>query len=501
MNEELTSRLTELAHKYRDPRHFSGAFAVGVLGDFSGRTLEPRLAVEDRQFVDVELHRLDRFMAHIKPRVRISVENLVADGGLADVELEFHSFEDFTPESIVRRVSWLADERADARRDSQVSAILHHPDVQRLEATWRGLHHLALRLPGDGRVRIRVLDITKNELGKTLKKYSGAAWDQSPIFKKIYDQEFGTYGGCPFGLILGDYEVSHEPGDLTLLAQMSQISAAASAPSLFQASSRIFGAESFREAREISEPARLFQSSAFAAWRSFHESDDAKYVGLALPRILMRLPHCGRVRERIDGPHDLLWGNPVFGLGAEIASAFVNHLGFAAIPEVPMGGVLSGFDAFTFRDGQQVSRSSVEQEFSPEARSDLEALGLICLRKLRDNGRIAYSPPYTLRSRHCLENEKQNCFIPGLLVSGKIIHRLKALLRIFTWEELQIEHIQFVVDRWIAADTAGKRAYTIAEKMAAPLENSQCRVVQVEGAPGRFRVRAHLIVQSFRTHA
>ena len=179
----------------------------------------------------------------------------------------------------------------DKKLTDQVNLILHNERFQQVESAWRGLHYLVNNTETDEMLKIRVMNISKKDLGKTLKKYKGTAWDQSPIFKKLYEQEYGQLGGEPYGCLVGDYYFDHTPGDVELLGQMAQIAAAAHAPFLAAAAPTLMGMDSWQELANPRDLGKIFSSPDYAAWRSLRESDDAKYVGLAMPRFLSRVPY------------------------------------------------------------------------------------------------------------------------------------------------------------------------------------------------------------------
>src|SRR3984893_10144200 len=173
----------------------------------------------------------------------------------------------------------------------QINLILHHERFQQLEGAWRGLQYLVSNTESDEMLKIRVLNISKKDLGRTLKKYKGVAWDQSPLFKRLYEEEYGQLGGEPYGCLVGDYHFDHTPPDVELLGQIAQISAASHAPFVAAAAPSLMGMDSWQQLANPRDLAKIFGAPDYAAWRSLRESDDAKYVGLAMPRFLARLPY------------------------------------------------------------------------------------------------------------------------------------------------------------------------------------------------------------------
>ena len=209
----------------------------------------------------------------------IAYTDLVSDDALESIE------------SIVAEI--------DRKISEQMQSILHHPDFQEIEGSWRGLHYLVSNTETSEMLKIRVLDISKKELGKTLKKYKGTAWDQSPIFKKIYEEEYGQFGGEPYGCIVGDYYFDHSPADVALLNEMGQIAAAAHAPFIAAAKPSLLQMDSWQELANPRDLTKIFSTPEYAPWRSLRESEDSRYVALAMPRFLSRLPY-GADTEPVD---------------------------------------------------------------------------------------------------------------------------------------------------------------------------------------------------------
>src|SRR5277367_3563620 len=179
----------------------------------------------------------------------------------------------------------------DRKLAEQVNMIIHHEEFRKLEGTWRGLYHLVSNTETDEMLKIRVMNVSKQELGKTLKKYKGVAWDQSPIFKRVYEDEYGSPGGQPYGCLIGDYYFDHSAPDVELLAGMAQIASAAHAPFISGAAPTVMNMDTWRELSDPRDLTKIFQTPEYAAWRSMRESDDSKYVGLAMPRFLSRMPY------------------------------------------------------------------------------------------------------------------------------------------------------------------------------------------------------------------
>ena len=179
----------------------------------------------------------------------------------------------------------------DRKLSEQVNKIIHHEDFKALEGAWRGLHHLVNNTETDEKLKIRVMNISKKDAAKTLKKFKGTAWDQSPIFKKIYEDEFGTPGGEPYGCLIGDYQFDHSAPDVEMLQSIAQISSAAHCPFITAAAPSVTNMDSWQELSNPRDLTKIFQTPEYAAWRSLRASEDARYLGLTMPRVLARMPY------------------------------------------------------------------------------------------------------------------------------------------------------------------------------------------------------------------
>ena len=220
----------------------------------------------------------------------------------------------------------------DRKLTEQVNLIIHHEDFRKLEGTWRGLYHLVSNTETDEMLKIRVMNVSKQELGKTLKKYKGVAWDQSPIFKRVYEDEYGSPGGQPYGCLIGDYYFDHNAPDVELLAGMAQIASAAHAPFIAGAAPTVMNMDTWRELSDPRDLTKIFQTPEYAPWRSLRDSEDSRYLGLAMPRFLSRIPYGAKTspvedfafEEDVEGAdhNKYVWSNSAFAMGTNITRAF-----------------------------------------------------------------------------------------------------------------------------------------------------------------------------------
>ena len=256
------------------------------------------------------------------------------------MELTFESLDDFSPAGVARGFPPLnrllegspREPNLNAQLTEQLNLILHHPDFQQLEATWRGLHYLVNNTETDEMLKIRCLNISKSELHKTLRRYTGTSWTQSPIFKRIYEAEYGLFGGEPLGCLIGDYYFDHSPPDIEVLGGMAKVAAAAHAPFIAGASATVMQMESWQELDNPRDLARIFSAPEYAGWRALRDSEDARYIGLAMPGFLARLPY-GTDTSPVEGfdfeedtaGTDLsrfTWANAAYAMAVNINRSF-----------------------------------------------------------------------------------------------------------------------------------------------------------------------------------
>src|SRR3954465_4652283 len=250
-------------------------------------------------------------------------------------------------EDAVRTIESMIAE-IDKKLTQQINKILHHQDYQKLESAWRGLHYLVNNTETDEMLKIRVMNVSKNDLGRTLKRYKGTAWDQSPLFKKVYEAEDGQLRGEPFGAIVGDYYFDQSPPDVELLGELAKNAAAAHCPFISASPPSLFQKDSWQELANPRDLTKIFQTPEYTAWRSLRESDDAKYVGLAMPRFLARLPYGAKTNpveqfnfeeETESGSHNRYsWANAAYAMSVNITRAFKLYGWCTPTPRAEAGG-------------------------------------------------------------------------------------------------------------------------------------------------------------------
>jgi type VI secretion system protein ImpC len=330
-------------------------------------------------------------------------------------------------------------------RDRQINLVLHDGNFQRLEATWRGLHYLAVNTETDEMLQLRVLDISKAELEKTLRKYQGVSWDQSPLFKKIYDEGLGTQGGHPFGCLIGDYFFDHSPADLRTLGEIGKICEAAGVPFLSAAEPTSFGMDTWRELVNPRSLTKIFQTPEYAAWRSLREADVARFIFLTLPRFLIRLPYVitenqqtgtrGFVEDIGQGDHrNYLWTNAAYAMAVNIHRSFKRFGWFTRIAGVD-GGMVENLPVHTIVDAEQVRVGPTEVAIDDRREAELASCGFLPLVS-RGNSRCAVfvslqslNRPIEFTDAESTENVRRQALLTYILTLGRIVHYVKSLMR------------------------------------------------------------------------
>jgi type VI secretion system protein ImpC len=399
----------------------------------------------------------------------------------------------------------------DSRVSEAVNLILHHPEYQRMEATWRGLFFLLDGMDGDPSLKIRVLDISKRELVRSLRKFRGTAWDQSPIFRKIYEEEYGQFGGEPFGVLVGDYEFDQSPQDVTLLGDIAQICAVAHVPLIAAASPTLMQMESWAELANPRDLTRIFQTPEYTAWRALRASEDARYVGLCLPRWLVRLPYGHRTEpteafdfeEDVEGPDAsrYLWGNPALAMAANIARAFRLYGWCVRIRGIDGGGVVEGLPVSRFptADGEVDMRCATEVALSERREAELAGIGFIPLVHRKHMAAPAFvgapsiQQPRVYDDPAATANAALSARLPYMFATCRFAHYLKCMVRDKVGSAMDRVQIQQWLQAWLTNYIDGSPDTSSEEwKAAHPLAEGVIRVEARDDAPGTYEARFSL---------
>ncbi|MCC6950355.1 MAG: type VI secretion system contractile sheath large subunit, partial [Phycisphaerales bacterium] len=335
----------------------------------------------------------------------------------------------------------------DRKISDQVTAILHHADFQKLEGTWRGLHYLVNNTETDETLKIRVMNISKKDLAKTLGKFKGTAWDQSPIFKQVYEAEYGSPGGVPFGALIGDYYFDHTPPDVEMLSGMAQIASAAHAPFLAAGNPTLMNMDTWNELSNPRDLTKIFQSAEYAPWRSLRESDDARYLGLAMPRFLARMPYGAKTNpvEEFAFEEDTAgadsgkytWGNAAYAMGVNITRSFKLYGWCARIRGTESGGMVGGLPCHTFPtdDGGVDMKCPTEIAITDRREAELAKNGLMPLSHYKNTdyavfmGAQSLHKPAEYDDPDATANANLGARLPYLFATCRFAHYLKCMVR------------------------------------------------------------------------
>lgn len=399
----------------------------------------------------------------------------------------------------------------DRKISEQINHIMHHEDFQKLESAWRGLHHLVNNTETDQQLKIRVMNISKKELGKTLKRYKGTAWDQSPIFKKMYEEEYGQLGGEPYGCLVGDYYFDHSPPDVEMLSGIAQVASAAHAPFIAAANSSLMGMENWNELSNPRDLAKIFSTPDYAAWRSLRESEDAKYLALAMPRTLARLPYGAATNpvEEFNYEEDTsgadsskyTWQNAAYAMAVNINRSFKEYGWCSRIRGIESGGAVEGLPVHTFPsdDGGVDMKCPTEIAITDRRSAELDKMGLMPLVHRKNSDMAAFisaqslAKPEEYDDPDATANAALSCRLPYLFAASRFAHYLKCIVRDKIGSFSSRDQMQSWLTNWVMNYVDGDPANSSEEtKARKPLSAAEVVVEEVEGAPGYYTSKFYL---------
>jgi type VI secretion system protein ImpC len=390
----------------------------------------------------------------------------------------------------------------------QLNEVLHHAQFQKLESTWRGLKYLLDQSETGSQLKIRILNASKKDLLRDLQR--APEFDQSAMFKKVYEEEYGIFGGEPFGALVGDYEFSKHPEDLELLEKVSQVAAAAHAPFLSAASSELLNMESFTNLDQPRDIGKIFDNTEYAKWKGFRESEDSKYVCLTCPRVLMRLPY-GRdtapvegfnFEEGVDGTDHskYLWGNSAFALASKMTQAFATYGWCVAIRGVEGGGLVDGLPSHTFRtdEGDVALKCPTEIAITDRREKELADQGLVSLVHCKGTDKAAFfsiqscNKPKLYDSDAATANARISAQLPYMMATCRFAHYLKAMMRDKIGGFMSRDDCWRFLNRWISQYVTQDDKANQTTKAKYPLREARVDVEEVKGKPGVYRAVAYL---------
>lgn len=400
----------------------------------------------------------------------------------------------------------------DQKLSEQVNEIIHHEEFKRLESSWRGLHHLVTNTETDHLLKIKVMPLTKKELSRNLKKFRGAMWDQSPIFKKIYEEEYGQFGGEPFGCIVGDFYFDHNPQDIEILSEMAKISSASHCPFISGVSPELMQMDSWEELSNPRDISKIFQNTEYAAWRNLRASDDARYLGLALPRFMVRAPYSSATNpvdgfhfeEEISSHDDFAWANAAYAMAVNINRSFSEYGWCTSIRGVESGGTVENLPTYTFEtdDGGVDLKCPTEIAISDRREAELSANGLMPLVYRKNSNLAAFigaqslQEPAEYHDADATANAKLSARLPYLFACCRFAHYLKCIVRDKVGSFREREDMERWLNDWIMNYVDGDPANSSQEtKAKKPLAAAEVIVEEVADNPGfyasKFFLRPH----------
>ena len=390
----------------------------------------------------------------------------------------------------------------------QLNEVLHNAQFQKLESTWRGLKYLLEQSETGAKLKIRILNASKKDLLRDLQR--APEFDQSAMFKKVYEEEYGLFGGEPFGALVGDYEFGKDPESLELLEKVSQVAAAAHAPFLSAASSELLNMDSFTKLDQPRDIGKIFDSTEYAKWKGFRESDDSRYVCLTCPRILMRLPY-GKATKPVDGfnfeegvdgtDHSkYLWGNAAYALASKMTQAFATYGWCVAIRGVEGGGLVDGLPSHTFRtdEGDVALKCPTEIAITDRREKELADQGLVSLVHCKGTDKAAFfsiqscNKPKLYDSDSATANARISAQLPYMMATCRFAHYLKSMMRDKIGGFMSKDDCYRFLNRWINQYVTQDDRANQTIKAKFPLREARIDVEEVKGKPGAYRAIAYL---------
>ena len=396
----------------------------------------------------------------------------------------------------------------DEKLSTQLNAVMHHPDFQKLEGTWRGLNYLVMNSETSAMLKIKVLNVSKRDLFNDVDK--AVEFDQSQIFKKLYENEFGTPGGEPYGALIGDYEFINHPEDIDLLGKMSNVAAAAFCPFVAAADPKLFGFDSWQELTKPRDLEKIFTSIEYTKWKSFRDSEDSRFVSLVMPRVLARMPYGAETKpieefnfEEVDAtkpvPHDdFTWMNAAYVMGTKMTDAFAKYGFCTAIRGAEGGGKVEGLPAFIFTsdDGDKDLKCPTEIGITDRREAELSKLGFLPLCHYKNTDYAVFfggqttQKPKKYDRPEATANAAISARLPYIMATSRFAHYLKVMARDWIGSFKEAADVENELNRWIknyvnASETSGQET-----RAKYPLREAKVVVQEIPGQPGSYNAIA-----------
>ncbi|GAB4062463.1 type VI secretion system contractile sheath large subunit [Uliginosibacterium sediminicola] len=450
------------------------------------------------------------------------LDRIVADSKVAKTDAEHSRAKDLIGELVTQvmegavvisdNLSATLDARIaelDQLISTQLSEVMHAPEFQKVESTWRGLEYLVTQSETSATLKVKVFNTNKKDLVRDFK--SAIDFDQSVLFKKVYEEEFGTFGGSPFGALIGDFEIGRQAEDMYFIDQMAHIAAAAHAPFISAAGADLLGLESFTDLGKPRDLAKVFDTVEYGKWKSFRESEDSRYVGLTLPHFLGRLPYNPKDGTPVDGFNYIeevdgsdhsryLWVNAAYAFAARLTDAFDQHGWCAAIRGVEGGGLVEGLPTHTFKtdDGEVALKCPTEIAITDRREKELSDLGFIPLVHCKGTDYAAFFGAQSVQKAKKYSSEAANANaslssqLQYIFAVSRIAHYLKAMMRDKIGSFASAGNVETYLNNWITQYVLLDDGATQETKAQFPLREASIQVAEVPGRPGVYRAVSFL---------
>ena len=403
----------------------------------------------------------------------------------------------------------------DRKLSDQLNAIMHAPKFTKLEGAWRGLHYLVMNSETGTSLKLRMLNVAKRELTRDLTK--AVEFDQSQLFKKIYENEFGTPGGEPYGALIGDYEWTNAPDDVETLRLLSNVAASGFSPFISAAGPGMFGFNDYTELSKPRDLAKIFETAEYMKWRSFRESEDARFVSLVMPRVIARLPY-GEKTKAIDefgyeeaptdasgaaksmGHHDYCWMNAAYVMGARMTDAFARTGFCVAIRGAEGGGKVENLPMHVFQsdDGDRDSQCPAEIGITDRREFELSNLGFLPLSHYKNTDYAVFFGSQTVQKPkkydrpEATANAAISARLPYIMATGRFAHYLKVMARDKIGSLMEASDCEIWLNRWIGNYVNGNEKSGAESKLLKPLREARVEVREIPGKPGSYNAVAHM---------
>ena len=429
-----------------------------------------------------------------------------------------------TEEALKGTVTWNKDvtrsiqdgiDAIDEVLSTQLASIMHREEFQKMEGTWRGLHHLVMNSETSTTLKLKMLNVSKRELFKDMDR--AVEFDQSSLFKKLYENEFGTPGGEPYGAMIGDYEFTKHPEDVDLLGKVSNVAAAAFCPFISASAPNLMGLESYDDLARPRDLAKIFDAVEYTQWRSFRDSEDSRFVSLVMPRVLSRLPYGKNTKpveefgfEEVESdkggkskpvPHEhYSWMNAAYVMGTRLTDAFAKTNFCTAIRGAEGGGKVEGLPAhvFTSDDGDTDLKCPTEIGITDRREAELSGLGFLPLCHYKNTdysvffGAQSTQKPKKYDNPDATANASISARLPYIMASSRFAHYLKVIARDKIGSFMEVEDCQDFLERWIAQYVSADPKPSAEVKARFPLREAKIEVREIPGAPGSYNAVAWL---------